>query len=114
MFHVPKTGRIILGPMSSTADDGNNGYFEVFINQKSFAVIASDGWGWEHVSVSLPNRCPAWEEMCKIKDIFWDGEDCVVQYHPPRSEYRNVHPYCLHLWRPINQQIPRPLPIMVG
>ena len=54
---------------------------------------------WEHVSVSLPSRCPTWEEMAFIKALFWDDDDCVVQFHPPRSEYVNNHPYCLHLWR---------------
>jgi hypothetical protein len=45
-------------------------------------VIASDGKGWEHISVSLPNRCPNWREMCFIKSLFWDEEDVVIQYHP--------------------------------
>ena len=35
------------------------------------------------------------------KALFWDEDDCVIQYHPPRSEYVNNHQNCLHLWRPI-------------
>lgn len=62
-------------------------------------IIASWGGGWEHVSVSLGRRCPTWDEMCMIKDIFWGEEECVVQFHPPHSEYVNLHPYCLHLWK---------------
>ena len=62
-------------------------------------IIASWGGGWEHVSASLRKRCPTWDEMCMMKDIFWEEEECVVQYHPPRSEYINCHPYCLHLWK---------------
>lgn len=67
-------------------------------------VIATDGvpTGWEHVSVSLdghPNRCPSWEEMCIVKGLFWPDDECVVQFHPPASEYVNIHPGCLHLWR---------------
>ncbi len=66
-------------------------------------VIFSDGSeptaeGWDHVSVSLPNRCPNWPEMCAVKDLFFDAEDVVVQFHPARSQYVNNHPYCLHLW----------------
>jgi hypothetical protein len=69
----------------------------------------------DHVSVSLSvKRCPDWEEMCMIKDMFWDDEDCVVQYHPPKSEYVSMHPFCLHLWRPIGIEIPRPPSIFVG
>lgn len=69
---------------------------------------------WEHVSISTQTRCPTWEEMCFVKDLFWDEEDCVVQYHPPKSDYINCHPRCLHLWRPIGLEIPRPPKILVG
>lgn len=36
------------------------------------------------------------------------------QYHPPKSAYVNNHPNCLHLWRPIGIEMPRPPSIMVG
>ena len=54
---------------------------------------------WEHVSVSLENRCPTWEEMCFVKDQFFDDEETVVQFHPAKSQYKQYHPYCLHMWR---------------
>lgn len=90
--------------------DGGNGVFKVFVGGRSFKCIASDGGGWDHVSVSPWNqkRCPTWEEMCAIKDMFFEPEETVIQYHPPHSEYVNNHPYCLHLWRPTDQEIPRP------
>jgi hypothetical protein len=69
---------------------------------------------WEHVSVSLPDRCPTWEEMARVKALFWEAADCVVQFHPPESEYVNHHPFCLHLWRPIGEQIKTPPAILVG
>ena len=34
--------------------------------------IASWGGGWEHVSVCPSNRLPDWDEMCAIKDMFWN------------------------------------------
>lgn len=55
---------------------------------------------WEHVSVSTPTRCPTWEEMCKVKDMFWHENETVLQFHPKRSEYVNNFPFCLHLWKP--------------
>lgn len=96
----------------------NNGVFKVRVNGHSLFVIASDGGGWEHVSVSYCNQkrkaCPTWEEMCAIKDMFFDPEECVMQLHPPKSEYVNNHPYCLHLWRPNNgSAIPTPPRILV-
>ena len=95
--------------------DGGNGCFKVFIQGRAFIVIASDGGGWDHVSVSLKNqkRCPTWEEMCAIKDMFFDYDECVVQYHPPKSDYINQHQYCLHLWRCQDAEMPRPPKIFV-
>jgi len=63
--------------------------------------------GWEHVSVSLPNRCPTWNEMCWVKELFWSDDKLVVQYHPPKSEYVNTAKYCLHLWR-FDGHMPQP------
>lgn len=96
----------------ATGDSGN-GIFKVFVKGKSFQVIASNGGGWEHVSISKQNRCATWEEMCAIKDMFFDETECVVQYHPPKSDYVNTHPYCLHLWRPTTQEIPLPPTLFV-
>ncbi len=114
-FRVPEKYRITTGRAASDASYGNNGAFDVRLRhgQRVF-VIASDGMGWEHVSVSRQDRPPTWDEMCQIKAMFWDEEDCVVQYHPPRSEYVNNHPNCLHLWRPLDVAMPMPQRIMVG
>jgi hypothetical protein len=104
--------------MGSDATYGNNGAFFIPGRPGSgppFKVIASDGDGmpdntqkWEHVSVSLPHRVPEWKEMCFIKAHFWDDDDTVVQFHPPRSEWVNNHNYCLHMWRPVGVELIRP------
>jgi hypothetical protein len=114
-FHVPNKFRIATGRMGSTPAFGNNGAFVVRLRHSQLVnVIASDGMGWEHVSVSRTDRCPTWDEMCQIKAMFWSGEDVVIQYHPAESEYVNHHQYCLHLWRPIGVEFPTPPSIMVG
>ena len=113
-FQVPEKYRITKGAMGSNESFGNNGAFWVKTKKCVFTVIASDQMGWEHVSVSLPLRCPTWEEMCFIKSLFWDQDDCVIQYHPSEKDYVNNHPHCLHLWRPIGQEIPTPPSFMVG
>lgn len=87
-------------------------------------LVASDGkdWSeaglpgvpWEHVSVSTPNRCPTWEEMAWVKSLCWGDEECVVEFHPPKSDHVNCHPYCLHLWRPVGVEVPRPPSLCVG
>ncbi len=79
-------------------------------------VLACDGGdaGWDHVSVSLKNRCPNWIEMSKVKDLFFSDDETVVQFHPKKSEYVNNHPHCLHLWKPVNKEIELPPSILVG
>lgn len=116
MFKVPEVFRVTSGPMGTDSRYGRNGVFFVKLHPHDLRVICSDGGGWEHVSVSVngESRCPTWEEMCLVKSLFWDEEDCVVQYHPPKSEYVNCHPYVLHLWRPMDFNIPTPPSFMVG
>lgn len=65
-------------------------------------------YAWDHVSVSTRNRCPNWAEMNAIKAIFWGDDETVMQLHVPARDHLNLHPYCLHLWRPLLVKIPRP------
>jgi hypothetical protein len=114
MFHVPNEYRLTDGELASSNEDGNNGAFTIPFESFTLNVIVSDGMGWEHVSVSLSNRTPNWREMCFVKDLFWDEEDVVIQYHPAKSEYVNMHENTLHLWRPVDKDIPIPPKEMVG
>jgi hypothetical protein len=112
-FHVPEKFRIRSGPVASDNSYGNNGAFLVRSLKLGvvLTVIASDGEGWEHVSVSTPTRCPTWEEMCYIKSLFWgEEEETVMQLHPPNSQSINNHAYCLHLWKPTGAEAVIPLP----
>lgn len=119
MFHVPEKNRVTTGPAASDASIGNYGVFDLMIGKpgkkiKTTAIVSS-GMGWEHVSVTLTlPRCPTWEEMCEVKSIFWDKDDVVIQYHPAEKDYVSCHPFCLHLWRPTNQELPVPHSLMVG
>ncbi len=90
------------------------GMFEFPFKGNVLRIIASDGLGWDHVSVSLADRCPNWEEMCAVKDLFFDPEETVIQFHPKKSEYVNCHPYCLHLWRCQTEETKTPPSILVG
>lgn len=82
--------------------------------QRMLHVIASNGDGWDHVSVSLPERCPTWEEMEHVKRLFFREDEAAMQLHVPPADHLNCHPYCLHLWRPQDVEIPRPPAIMVA
>jgi len=116
---VPNKYRVGSGLMYSDATFGNNGCFAIPLSNRTFIqVIASDGMDWQHVSAvafsDRKPRTPTWSEMCKIKDLFWNEDECVVQFHPPKSEYVNNHEHCLHLWKPTNFEIPTPPSELVG
>ena len=116
MFKTPEQYRIQDQIIKPEATHGNNGAFFIPRQQtkkgKYFLCIVSDAGGWEHVSVAIPaeKRNPTWDEMCYIKSLFWEEEDAVVQLHPPKSQYVNLAPYCLHLWRPSGEVTSYPDP----
>lgn len=76
-------------------------------------VIAANGDGWDHVSVSTKARCPEWGEMMLVHRLFFAPDEVTVQYGMPVSDHISVHPYVLHLWRPHGVVLPVPPPIMV-
>lgn len=96
------------------------------VTKTMLTIIASAGdpsigVEWEHVSAKASKNIggkvkymiPTWDEMCYVKSLFWDPEDCVMQLHPPESEYVNYNEAVLHLWRPIGVEIPQPPKICV-
>jgi hypothetical protein len=79
---------------------------------RKYLVVASNGMGWEHASIHImqgrESLTPNWEDMCYIKNLFWEESDTVIQYHPAKNDYVNVHPNVLHLWRATEQAFPQP------
>ena len=74
--------------------------YGLFIIDNKIRIISSGpGQEWEHVSVSLVDRCPTWDEMAMVKNLFWGERETVLQFHPKKERYKNCHPYCLHLWK---------------
>ncbi|MGE0289339.1 MAG: hypothetical protein AB7I42_24095 [Bradyrhizobium sp.] len=71
-------------------------------------VIASNGGGWDHVSVSLSDRTPTWNEMELVKRSCFKDDETAVQFHVPPGIHKNVHEHCLNIWR--DQSTPYRLP----
>lgn len=106
--------------------DGNHGAFLIRCPKTSreLKIIASSGFGWDHVSVSLNSSTmpPNWTEMEFIRRLFFKPNEAVMQYHAPLADYvdghnGSGHPGCLHLWRPYDVregEIPTPPKFMVG
>lgn len=99
-------------------DDGDDGCGAFLvpspIDGRNLKVIATNGYGWDHVSVSREGRCPNWVEMAHVKRMFFEDNETAMQLHVPPTEHVNCHPFCLHLWRPQNVEIPRPPSLLVG
>jgi len=134
MFKVPEKYRYKLpldnpqASMFNSIKPGEKfGVFKIPLRNAALClfVIGTNGHEpvlWEHVSVSVKHaktmkgldRCPTWEEMSRVKDLFWDKEDCVIQFHPPESEYVSCHGFTLHLWRKQNENFETPPSIAVG
>ena len=118
---ILEAGRVRRGFMASDPSFGMCGKFYVRGPcGATLQIVASDASepeaeGWEHVSISTEtgNRCPNWPEMCFIKALFWSDEETVMQLHPRKTDYVNLHNFCLHMWRPLECDIPMPPKIAV-
>jgi hypothetical protein len=102
--------RIKTGMMRSEDTAGWNGCFLVPLEGDMWHVTISDGMGWKHLSIKNAQRrtLPTWNIMSRVKDLFFSDEEWVIQYHPAREDYINDHPWVLHLWRPLNEELPKP------
>ena len=69
MFKIPNKYCIQARYFGSNDAIDSNGVFSIPLGPLVRNVMASDGMGWEHVSVSLRNRTPNWREMCFIKGL---------------------------------------------
>lgn len=99
-----------------------SGAFQIPMGNRAACVIADDGLTdngepgeptfWEHVSVHMQtvhgDICPSWNEMSRIKDLFWGEGEVVMQLHVAKTDHIDIHPAVLHLWRPIHHEIPLP------
>jgi hypothetical protein len=90
------------------------GVFRIPLATGTLRVLASSAAGWDHVSVSLKDRCPTWDEMSAMHRMFFRHDECAMQLHVPEPDHVNLHEHCLHIWRPWKKEIPRPPSILVG
>ena len=112
--HIISDHRHIYSDKVEISNDGFRGYMTV--DRIDMTFVASWGGGWDHVSVAPLKKkiVPSWETMCKVKDVFFEPGEAVIQIHPPKSEYVNNMPNCLHLWRANDREMVLPPSFMVG
>lgn len=114
-LHDPSIERYRWKHPNYPSGNAGNGWFRVQIAQAELFVMASNGGDWDHVSVSLPDRCPTWDEMDAIARLFFEDDETCMQLHVPPADHVSFHPFCLHLWRPRRGvKIPRPPKEMIA
>lgn len=107
--------RVKTGQMASSETDGFNGHFLVPMEGELWLVQISDGMGWKHISISNAQKkvLPNWTVMSRMKDAFFADDEWAVQYFPAKEDYINSCEWCLHIWSPLNEQLPVPHYVLV-
>jgi len=96
-----------------TGDATCGRFFFPTLMDRQICVLAANGEGWDHVSVSCRNRIPTWNEMSFVYRLFFKFDEVAYQLHVPEKDHINNNPNVLHLWRPHRGRIPLPPKSMV-
>lgn len=76
-------------------------------------IVSRQRAGW-HLSISRENRLPTWEEVRDARyELIPDGATMALLL-PPRSEYVNVHEFCLQMYEIPGEYIERHQDRLVG
>jgi hypothetical protein len=95
-------GATTLGGWTMCRSPFELGRYEIDHRGKGYRVLISGSVKgerrWIHLSFSRGDRVPDWEELKAVKSRFLGDDALAIQVFPPKEEWVNVHPYCLHLW----------------
>ena len=73
----------------------------LFIDGQCRIIITKDptetGLKW-HLSISCENRLPTYNELKNARYKYLHDNLQIAQIFPPKAEFVNMHPFCLHLW----------------
>lgn len=56
----------------------------------------------------VPEKARQRGATCVISKAVFNDDEVVIQIHPRERDYVNIHNNCLHLWRPIDKELPLP------
>lgn len=65
----------------------------------------ADGRLWHHVSCSHQGHLPSFNELKLMKRCFVGDERTALQVFPPAVQYVNDHPFVLHLWTCVSEEV---------
>jgi hypothetical protein len=64
---------------------------------RCLVLVTIDG-GKYHLSISTEKEIPTYEELKQARYQFIPDDAFMAQIFPPKSDFVNAHPYCLHLF----------------
>jgi len=70
-----------------------------------FDDFPGDNREWLHVSMAYPDKLPSYDDMKHVKEVFVGDAYTALQIFPPKSRHVNIHPFCLHLWVCITEEV---------
>lgn len=109
--------RIVDGQLATVQEEHpNGGMFVLPLTTRNFAVcIVSDGkfgkqdTGWEHCAVHIlytsgrnkkrKSRAIKQDELNKVRDVFWEKDDDVIQCFSSKSREGDDWACNVHLWK---------------
>jgi hypothetical protein len=72
-----------------------DGHLSVLVGREVAPGYPGPMW---HLSISHADRYPEWDEIVEARYRFIPDQVRVAQLLPPRAEWVNLHPTCMHLW----------------
>lgn len=108
MSYVRKPPRILVLP-SGCQERNYNPFQRHYLFDNHLSVITGieehDGSEWLHVSFARPDRLPSWNDLKEVKDLFIGRNTTAIQVFPRADKYVNKHPYCLHLFSCLKEDV---------
>ena len=100
----------LIDPSHPWVEIATTKYYRAWMNKsqglrvlRSLSRTENEEW-WFHVSVSRQSRMPDWNDISLVKRVFLGAETEAYQVMAKESEHVNIHPFCLHLWSPLNEK----------
>jgi hypothetical protein len=94
---VPAGWRLKRDGLDGAAYEHRSDLFVIFSGNRE-----ADGRRWLHLSASHRRRVPTWDELAAVKEAFLGPDRYAAIVFPPRDKWVDLHPYCLHLWSPLD------------
>jgi hypothetical protein len=100
---IDHTGGITWTRLFGRIQEAIHAHEAIVVDGVLHALATHEPQGW-HLSVSFkptngnPLRLPSWDELKDARYRFIPDRAHMAALLPPRAEWMDLHPTCLHLW----------------